>query len=385
MIKHRLILGTVAVTVAVLFLRCVKGPVAGGSSDTEVSARISGIAVDSDSNPVAGAHVQLRPKDYLPSSRLQKPAVLRTMIDGVTDENGSYIFDSISDGSYILEVTGGDTDGAIAECIMSGAASCTVSTTLKPFGTVIGAIDLSYENNLIRSRAKVEVFGTEHIVHPDSDGWFQLSLPAGRHRLKFSVDSSYFDSLMIYVEVSPSQDQFIGIRRLNYLPYPPCWDYTCDSSALRALLDSAGHPDIPVQQVATCGFRGRIVAINLRNIPIAIPLAPLGALNGVEKLDLGSTGTADSCRFICGLWNLETLLLDSNNLSGLSHAFESAFQIQELNLSNNQLETLPERIYKISPMRGLDLSGNRLCAMSTFITGWADKYDPGWREEQACY
>ena len=387
MIRSKLIFGALAAFVYTLLLQCVKGPVAGGSSDTEVSAQISGTVLNIDGNPVSDALVRLRPKDYLPGSRLvkrEREADYRSAVDAVTDEYGTYTLDSISDGSYILEVISGDTAGTVVECEMSNAAACTVSTMLKPFSFIKGTVDFTYENGKAKSGALVEVFGTEHLTYTDSTHWFKLQVPEGMHRLRISSDTTYYDDVILNVEVTAS-DKYLGSIQMVYKPLPACLDYVCDSTVLRKFLDDAGHPDITVEQVSTRGgSRSQIVELNLRNIPILIPLAPLGQLSDIEVLDLGNTGTADSCRFIAGLWELEELRLDSNALTGLSHSIEMMTRLRELNLSNNRIEDLPKGIVNLHYLINLDISGNRLCDVSSIIAGWADSLDRDWREGQDC-
>ena len=73
--RHGPILILAAAMVAALFLQCVNKPVAGGSSDTEISARISGVALDGDGNAIANGQVRLRLR--LPQPALHMQSSLR--------------------------------------------------------------------------------------------------------------------------------------------------------------------------------------------------------------------------------------------------------------------------------------------------------------------
>ena len=385
--RSNVLLTIIAVSAGLLIPYCTQNsPVAGGASDTEVSARVSGVATDMFGKPVAGASVQLRTKDFLPEQDTvtQMPGKY-TKADCSTDSEGYFLLDSLGAGIYNLAIVSGDSVGTIRECIVGDKQSVSVEPVLMPFGLVIGWLQLPYVIPEILARAKVELIGSENKVHPDSMGFFQFPLPEGMHRLKMSVDSSFFDKVTIDVEVVPSQVKNIGMIRLNMLPPPPppCIDGACDSAVLRKFLDDAGHGDISVGDVTTW-INGRIESLNLRGLDIRIPLEPLGLLNTVRKLDLGKTGTADSCRFIISMWNLQEVYLDSNNITGISHSFEGAYRIKVLDLSDNRLTMLPEKINYLMPDQKLDLSGNELCYLPPPLAGWADTWNPGWKETQRC-
>jgi hypothetical protein len=369
-----------------LLARCISEPpaITGGSSDTEVSARISGVIVDKEGKPSINALVRVRPTDYLPGQRIDTTADSgRQGFDCRTDTGGAFFVDSVVDGDYLVEVLADDSTGAVAECRMVDARPCTISTVMQPLGMVLGEIEASYENESIRSRAMVEVFGTEHVVHPDSGWWFKIPLAAGEHRIKISIDSSSFDSVILNVQVEPEVPRSIGIVRVNYMPQPPCWEGVCDSIVLRNFLDSAKHPEVAVHDV-TQWRMGRITVLNLSGIPISIPLAPLGQLSAVEELDLSHTGIADTCRFLYGMWNLRILRLNDNNITGITHFVEGLYWLEELILTNNKLTTLPEKLTGLTNMKKLNISGNQICILPPNLGGWIDLFDQGWYFRQAC-
>jgi hypothetical protein len=374
------------IAVAVL-IRCTQSPpVAGGASDTEVSAQVSGTVTDMFGDPVAGAAVELRLKDYLPEDDIAEiQNGLNTRADGSTDSEGFFLFDSIETGTYTLSITSGDSVGTVLKCIVEKETPVTLDPVVRPYGMVTGWIEVPYEVGALYTHARVALIGSDKMVRPDSTGYFLFPLPQGNHRLRFSVDSSFFDQLTIDVDVFPSQVKNIGVIRLNMLPPPPppCNDPACDSSVLRQFLDEAGHADVAIGEVSTW-VNGRIDILNLRGLAISIPLVPLGLLNTVRKIDLGNTGTADSCRFIISMWNLQEVYLDSNAITGISRAFEGAYRIKVLDLSDNLLTTLPDKINILIPDQELDLSGNELCALPPPLAEWADWWDPGWRATQRC-
>lgn len=376
-----------AATAGVLVFNCMReSPVAGGASDTEVSAQVSGTVTDVYGTPVSGARVTLRLENYVPDEDTIEPQPGRyTRAEGVTDSEGFYQFDSIDTGTYRVSILQGDSVGTVSECRVGTYEPVQVESVLMPNGMVAGWVALPYEIGMFYSRARIVLVGSEQMERPDSNGFFRFSLPPGAHRLKFSVDSSFFDKVTIDVEVFSSQVKDIGVIRLNMLPPEPrtCDDFHCDSAILRNFLDDAGYTDVGLRTVSTW-VNGRIESINLRGMDITVPLTPLGMLSTVRKLDLGKTGTTDSCRFIMGLWNLRELYLDSNAITGISRAFEGVYRIKVLDLSNNRLTRLPEKINDLAPDLELDLSGNELCTLPPHLLMWADARSPGWRETQRC-
>ncbi len=211
------------VVAGILLPRCMQNPpVAGGASDTEVSAQVCGTATDMYGNSIADALVQLRPKVIVSEEDSTGEEVGSLLLaEDTTDSLGFYRLDSVEEGAYHLTVTVGESLGTVQECNVFDREKVTLDPVLKPFGMVLGWLELPYEGAEVFARAKVRLLGTDMIVRPDSTGMFKISLPEGIHRLRLSVDSSFFDKVTIDVEVQPSQVKNIGIIRLTLLPPPP--------------------------------------------------------------------------------------------------------------------------------------------------------------------
>jgi len=353
--------------------------VAGGASDTEVSATLTGTVLDPAGNIIPGALVRLRPKEYLPGTKSEYAfADTVTVFDGTVNEKGIFTVDNVSDGAYVLEIISGDTVGAIIPLHLDSSVS--VTAVLQPFGTVTGNIDM-YNHPGIYDKATLEFYGTEHKGAPDSLGRFALSLPYGDFRMRLSADTAIFDEAVFQFRMQPAQITAIGTLRMS-APGLPCNSYSCDSLVLRTLLDSAGHRDVPVEQVSSMAFN-RIFRLNLRGLPMPVPLAPLAQLNGLTFIDIGNTGSKDSCRFVMTMWGLEELHIDSNNITGLSQAFEYLGGLRYLDASANKITRLPARIDALW-LTSLKLDGNSLCDLPEPLALWAERFSPGWRTRQVC-
>jgi len=385
MINLKLILnGLLGFCVSITAL-CTTSQISGGSSDTEVSAQIAGVATDEYGNVVANAVVKLHCDDFLPSlsdSQLNESSCVSIM--GITDEEGRFAFDSIEDGSYLLEVCSGDSAGAISRFDIIHGSRCSLSTVVRPFGTLMGTVSFSYGSAVDITGTRIEAFGLDRTCRPDTNGFFQFFVPQGSYRLKISVDSvAYLPITVDDINVTANGVTPLGPYNLYYEQREICWTYSCDSTLLREFLDSAGYEEVKVTDV-TEESHGRIVSLDLSGMLITIPLDDLAQLNALESINLSNTGTTDSCRFVYGLWKLRILNLEGNALTGLSNAIESLWYLNELYLANNRLSSLPQRIYQISHLDSLDLSGNRLCFISPYVAAWADEHDADWRENQQC-
>jgi hypothetical protein len=80
-----------------LFYGCGEGPVAGGSSD-HGNARVAGIIVNQDGEPLSNAIVQMYPDNYNHLTDSLRVSPYST----TTDKNGFYAFDSVKNGSYTI-------------------------------------------------------------------------------------------------------------------------------------------------------------------------------------------------------------------------------------------------------------------------------------------
>lgn len=353
--------------------------VAGGASDTEVSATLSGTIFDAGGVVIPHARVRLRPADYRPGTLEMYPSSETVRVfDGTADSTGAFSIDKVADGEYVLEILSGDTIGAVVPVIVDSTVS--VSAVLKPFGTISGNVDM-YNHPGIYGKAKIEFVGTEHVGYPDTVGHFSQMVPYGEQHMRLSADTTVFNEIIVQFYVQPAQISTIGTLRMS-APGLPCYSYSCDSMVLRTLLDDAGYSDTPVEQVSSAMY-GRIYKINLRGFSLPVSLAPLAQLNALGFIDLGNTGITDSCRFVMYMWGLEELLLDGNNITGLSQTFEYLAGLRTLDISNNNLSRLPAHIDALKLMK-LNITGNALCDLPPSLVNWANRYSPYWLATQRC-
>lgn len=121
---------------------------------------------------------------------------------------------------------------------------------------------------------------------------------------------------------------------LDFLPVSLyAQDYTRDSLAIRAILDSNGFYSISVDSVADSS-EGRI-------------------------------------------WRLK---LNAHNLTGIPPEIEILTHLKYLELRSNDLTSIPDSIVNLTPTGKLDLGYNKLDTntLSDTVIYWLDTYDPDW-------
>jgi hypothetical protein len=80
---------------------------------------------------------------------------------------------------------------------------------------------------------------------------------------------------------------------------------------------------------------------------------------------------------------LSGLDINSNRLQSLPDSGWPGCSIKTLDISYNNLTTLPAGIINLAPT-ALFLSGNALCGLPDSVAHWADCYDREWRANQTC-
>jgi hypothetical protein len=105
-----------------LFLRCVAGPVTGGTADTG-NARVAGILVHSNGTVAKNALVRCIPLDYIHG--LSKKDLIHIVY---TNEKGEYVFDKLDFGAYVISAV--DTS-KLTRCMINSALVKDDSVTLQ--------------------------------------------------------------------------------------------------------------------------------------------------------------------------------------------------------------------------------------------------------------
>jgi len=179
----------ISAIVAMIFTSCSVGTVqTAGGTTTETTNGVMASVRRSDGSYAADATVRLRRNDYVtqPPSSFTKSAIY--VADALTDEIGRFEISGIDPGSYTIEVndpsTGTGRGGAVLlTCTLDGHDTVDLGIdTLRPFGTIKGAVDTSGTSG---KRLFVQVVALERLASVDTDGGFEIrNLPQGLFALR---------------------------------------------------------------------------------------------------------------------------------------------------------------------------------------------------------
>jgi len=369
--------------VLLCMIRCSLEPMqlTGGSSDTEVSVNaVAGNVVDQGGRPVANAIVRVRPFLLDDSGqRTQRPGMPITNRDAYTDLNGQFKIDSIDSGTFCLEVNSGDSIAVLRIFTMNRGDSCIhfQVDTMKPTITITGVIVPGGPGDV-----EIQINGLDRRVTIDSSGRFTVRIPAGAGQIRANVRGRPGNRPIDLPKLQPGAIQDIGAIDASDAPPPfqACNDSMCDVSALRLFLNDCGLNTVPVDSVAT--FRnGRIVGLILSHRGLRTLPPEIARLSMLETLDLHGNMLTEPMRAIELLSALKTLRLDSNGMQYLTDRIGSLRHLVELDISNNELSSLPISITALTPAV-LNLADNRLLNMTGTVAQWAAIHDPDWLATQ---
>jgi hypothetical protein len=372
------------------FLGCGVLPVqtAGGSSDTEISAKtIVGSVVDQNGNAVPNAAVMLNkvvaeginpanPDNHMPPN----PEPLDTLVikPVITDEHGIFRIPNVNIGQWAIEINSGDSLAVLVYCSFDSGDSVKrlPVDTLRPMVIISGTLLPDGSQN-----PSITVDGLTRRIHVDSTGRFQIKVPAGNHRVRFSSHGPNQRNSINLPYLPPGAELDIGYIDPSSTPIPaPCQDSACDASAMSLILSDMGLSSVPIESVAVF-TNGRITAINLRHRGLRSLSPEIARLTALVTLDAGANQLRSPFQAVSSCTSLSVLRLDSNYIPYLPNSIGSMRNLVELDLSNNEISSLPISIINLSP-EILKLDGNRLLDISGAAAQWADGLEPNWRATQ---
>lgn len=398
---------------------------------SEVEGRrgaIQGRAVFNGGDPVTGAIVRIRPAGFLALKDDES-----SRFDTVTVENGEFYFDTLSADSYFVEINYRADYGALRQLVISATDTFPLvlsDDTLTPTGGITGRINLPFSDDT--ARPWVALYNVDYLKEIPFTREFRFEgMPEGRYRLRIVP---YRESKLIVelhdVEVTGNSVADVGTLNFTLQDFfRGCTSFECDSIAIRALLDSNDLDETAVASVIVRSTAsGRVAELDLSGRSISSITKDIGSLSALEKLDLRNNLIRELPFEVGYLRNLKTCLLDSNELHDLPVEIAFLDSLRELSLrsnmlyrihyrllngtiirldlSDNELEELPEVLWNTSELRylyldynavstlpvslqqldlaELSVEDNRLCSVGDRLSKWLDLFNSAWRESQNC-
>ena len=172
----------VVLALAALYSNCGI-PVAGGSSQ-QGNGIVVGRVISAEGTPSKGAHVYVRPTDYVSSP--ESTTGIGGEFDAVTDDAGCFSVSGILPGRYTVEANDRVSSAALIEQVVD-ERSDTVNVgvvDLAPYARITGFVSGAGQSIPLY----VQVRGLERLVTVESDGAFTIAdLPEGTFDLRLTA------------------------------------------------------------------------------------------------------------------------------------------------------------------------------------------------------
>jgi hypothetical protein len=351
-----------AICLAILYVQCTIVSTAGGpGTGSETTNGVFAKVTYAGGQPAIHADVYLRSKDFLPDTVLSSS---QRAPDQYTDSTGKFDIDSVSPGSYYIEVNDGMNNADLIEFVKASQDTGAINLgahTLKPASTLSGHVER--ENLAENTSIYVQIYGLNQVVKVDNDGAFSFrSLPQGNYALRIaSSDSKYGVVDRDTVVVGPAFQFNAG----NFLLPIDFWQ---DTVIIRKVLDVNAKTEIPVSTVAFSRNKGRILQLDLSKLGLSKLPAEIGLLR-VTHLYLNDNQFESLPDEIGQIASLVALRVDKNHLKRLPQSLSNLRRLVQLNASENNIDSLPEWAGRSVLLENLWLRENNLQSLPESI-GW---------------
>ncbi len=346
--------------VALLWMMCSKqgeqNPLAGGNG-SDVEAKIVGQVVYPSGKGLNHGVVIVRPETYRArTSTNGLQSVTKQDADTIIDSLGVFTIGISQPGRYSIEIHDTKESGVIVTCSIGSLDDSVNLNRLiaQSFGTLEGTLATGAD-----TLALVQIVGTEHAVYPDTNGHFTIRLPAGKCAV---VGMHQADSLELFAlhDIPVEAQSTTSLGSINVLS--GCQTYSCDSLAVRDILDANGLNALAVAQVTLRNAStGRIRSLVLDSLDLTIITPSIGNLTALDFLSIGKN--LELSELPCELGNcksLKELYISSNSLSYLPESIGFLPLLTVLDASDNAIIELPTSIGSLCSLEKLILTDNEI-------------------------
>lgn len=368
LIVHVLVLCT-----AVLF--CTQPvDVAGGGSGTEISgSTIRGTVKDTSQRPVSEGIVRLRPFDYLVSEPMEDTTRKQDRSIGT---NGTFSFENVPAGHYIIECIHGDSFGVAMdyEIDTSDTFSILPDIVIQRMSVISGRNMISSPDNHL---PPIQVRGLERSIPVDERGNFNVLVPPGWNRLHIyssNTPNGTIDTL-IYC-IGGEEKKFDGPPHQP----PRCDGVECDLAIVQEILDSNAITTILPESLVVIS-NNSVTELYLRDLDIYVLPMSIGKLYNLKVLDIGHNKLHVLPPTIEHLRNLTVLRADQNQLWNIPAAIGTLDSLEFIDFAFNKLQSLPEPITYLNPKKVIFIS-NQLCNIGERTKEWLFKVKAEWYHQE---
>jgi len=154
----------------------------------------------------------------------------------------------------------------------------------------------------------------------------------------------------------------------GYSQFIPCENKTCDSLAVRTILDSNGYEYTQVPYMVSNYYdMDRIDFLDFRKYKLTSLPSDIGKLGGLEVLKLAGSSLQSLPPEIGQLTYLRHMGLGGNQLSSLPLEIEQLTVLENLEIGGNNFTIFPPEIAKLTALKKLTIGSNHLIILPAFI------------------
>ncbi|MGM0442941.1 MAG: leucine-rich repeat domain-containing protein [Fibrobacterota bacterium] len=352
---------------------CSDSGLAGATSETTNGA----VAVADSTGTPLQADIFIRPRDsYITDSADTTQVHLRS------DAQGRFIIPrTLAPGSYLCEISSGDTLSGLAEIFVTADSSADIRDSIY----LSRPADLSvYVNVPQQMEATISVFGLGRFRHLDSSGPATFSnLPAGTYPLAYSFHSSsgtepsvLRDTAVLKAGETTILDTVLPLAYQLDIVRSFMQENGLDTAKMFTYIDTS-RGDV------TAMIFNRTEITTIPGDVYTLPLRTLSLAHNNHNLNISPA--------IGGMQQLRTLDLSRNNIDSLPPEMAQLQNCMVIDLEKNTLKDLPRSFFEPQAFPALltfDITDNYLADLANDPTAsaWLDKYaSEEWIESQYGY
>ena len=350
------------VAVCALCVLCSTSPDVATGGTSLGNGAVAGMVIKQDSTAASGAEIRLRPA-FFRADTAKKAAENSHSRTIYAASDGSFKFDSIPPGSYVIEANLYDSLAVLARFIMTNAQE---PVRLKPIAMrklskISGIIDMGGDAH----KYPIYVFlkGIDRVITSDTSGKFSFEITP--------QDSSIHVEAVAFAVLGPivaAYDTSVGENPVIIKDtFHVSEQYIADTMAVRALLDSNNLSMVGAKTVSAVSAN-RIVALNLESMGVSRITSSIGVLSELGEFSAKSNSLSSLPAQLANCTKLRRLLVNYNQFSSFPSVLWQLSSLTLLDLSHNEITAaVPDSIGKLTELDSLYLSFNYLPSISNSI------------------